>query len=127
MSNLDTLNSEIIKINEIDAIWDCINTDKSIQYFWFGRQPYKLIWEFQKKIHSKIVDKLIPGVVLLLEHDHVYTLGKNANCNYLLDSKPNDAEIVHIDRGGEVTYHLPGQIVVYLVLDLSFYKTDLNW
>ncbi|SVC99438.1 uncharacterized protein METZ01_LOCUS352292, partial [marine metagenome] len=53
----------------------------------------------QKQLHRKRVAGEIPDVVLLLEHDSVYTFGKNADTNLLLDSKPNDAAVVQIDRG----------------------------
>ena len=95
-----------------------IKCKSEIQYFWFGQQPYNPIWSLQKQLHEKRVSGEISDVVLLLEHGHVYTLGKNADRNYLLDSKPSNADVVQIDRGGEVTYHGPGQLVCYPIIDL---------
>ena len=69
----------------------------------------------------------ISDVVLLLEHDHVYTLGKNADRNHLLDSKPSNADVMQIDRGGEVTYHGPGQLVCYPIIDLHNYHMSVSW
>ena len=66
-------------------------------------------------------------MVLLLEHNHVYTFGKNADRNYLLDSKPQNADVIQIDRGGEVTYHGPGQLVCYPIIDLHDYKMSVSW
>ena len=66
--------------------------------------------------------------VWILQHKECYTLGRGASeKNLLFEPKNEPSELVRIDRGGEVTLHLPGQLVVYLVLDLRRYKTDLNW
>ena len=108
-------------------IWEHLQSDNEIQYFWFGQQPYKPIWELQKQLHAKRVAGKISDVVLLLEHDHVYTFGKNADRNNLLDSKPRNAEVVQIDRGGEVTYHGPGQLVCYPIIDLHNFQLSVSW
>jgi len=64
----------------------------------------------------------------MLQHLHCYTLGRGATeSNLLFDVSNPPFDLYRIDRGGEVTYHLPGQLVVYLVFDLRRYKTDLNW
>ena len=63
---------------------------------------------------------------MLLEHNHVYTLGKNANKNHILQSNHN-IETVNIDRGGDVTYHGPGQLVGYPIIDLHNYKMSISW
>lgn len=117
----------LIDINTPDSIWRHLKANGTIQYFWLGRHPYMPIWELQKRLHEKRVADEIPDVVLLLEHEHVYTFGKNANKDLLLDSKPHDAEVVQIDRGGQVTYHGPGQLVVYPILDLHNYKMSVSW
>ena len=62
-----------------------------------------------------------------MEHNHVYTLGKNANENHILPSRPKDADIIRIDRGGDVTYHGPGQLVGYPIMDLHDYKMSITW
>ena len=66
-------------------------------------------------------------IVLMLEHEHVYTFGKNADPNYLLDSNPKNAEVIQIDRGGEVAYHGPGQLVCYPIIDLHNYQMSVTW
>ena len=81
----------------------------------------------QKELHKNRVANNISDIVLLLEHEHVYTLGKNADRNLLLDSKPQNTEVVQIDRGGEVTYHGPGQLVCYPIIDLHDYKMSVSW
>ncbi len=114
-------------LESIDLIWQHIDKGNSIQYFWLGQQSYYPIWELQKELHAKRVGGEICDVVLLLEHDHVYTFGKNADRNHLLDSKPQNADVIQIDRGGEVTYHGPGQLVCYPIIDLHDYKMSVSW
>jgi lipoyl(octanoyl) transferase len=73
----------------------------------------------------------IPDTLLLLEHAHVYTFGRNARKEHLLVSKQFlaklDAEIFETDRGGDITYHGPGQLVGYPILDLARHRRDLAW
>ena len=99
---------KLIHIDTPNSIWEHIRSESKIQYFWLGQQSYQPIWHLQKQLHAKRVSGEIPDVILLLEHDHVYTLRKNADRDHLLDSKPSNTDVVQIDRGGEVTYHGPG-------------------
>lgn len=73
----------------------------------------------------------IPDTLLLLEHPHVYTLGRNAKRENLLFSTERlrqlHAEVFETDRGGDVTYHGPGQLVGYPVMDLKQHRRDLGW
>ena len=57
----------------------------------------------------------------------MYTLGKNANKNHVLQNIDPDIKIYQIERGGDVTYHGPGQLVVYPIIDLSNYKKSISW
>jgi len=118
---------KLINLDRPNAIWEYIQSSHRIQYFWLGQQPYHPIWVLQKQLHAKRVLGEIPDIVLLLEHDHVYTFGKNADTNHLLDSKPSDTEVIQIDRGGEVTYHGPGQLVCYPIIDLHNYQMSVSW
>ena len=122
-----SVQSSVIHLQDPESIWAHIDKRKKIQYFWFGRQAYKPIWALQKALHAKRVLGSINDVVLFVEHDHVYTFGKNANTNLLLSTKPHNAEVVQIDRGGQVTYHGPGQLVGYPILDLHGYRKSVSW
>ncbi|MBT5078813.1 MAG: lipoyl(octanoyl) transferase LipB, partial [Candidatus Marinimicrobia bacterium] len=103
------------------------NCAEKVNYFWLGTQLYEPIWDLQKKIHSLRKDDEIKDVFLLLEHDHVYTFGKNANHDHLLPTYPSEAEVVQIDRGGDITYHGPGQLVGYPIVDLHGYEKSVSW
>jgi len=94
--------------------------------FYLGRQSYRPVWELQRRLHAWRVTGKIPDVVLLLEHQPVYTLGKNADERHLLASRPVDAEVVVCDRGGDVTYHGPGQIVGYPIVHLGAFGKDIH-
>jgi lipoyl(octanoyl) transferase len=70
----------------------------------------------------------IPDTLLLLEHPHVYTLGRNGKREHLLvPAQRLHAPVVETDRGGDVTYHGPGQLVGYPILDLTRHRRDLGW
>ena len=100
--------------------------ENMINFIYLGKQDYLPMWELQKYLHTLRKNRKIPDVVLLLEHKSVYTFGKNADKNYLLDSHL-EAEIVQTDRGGEVTYHGLGQLVGYPILNLNDYKKSITW
>ena len=95
-----------------------------------GSIDYKQTWELQEgylqeviagRLDSKVVNT--SGYLLMVEHPHVYTLGKSGTENNLLISdqflKQIQATFYRINRGGDITYHGPGQLVVYPVLDLD--------
>jgi len=92
-----------------------------------GYMDYQSTWDLQKGYHQKVLDGDTTDTLLLVEHESVYTLGKNANENHLLQSAPEDAKIFHIERGGDITYHGPGQLVGYPILDLHRYTTSISW
>ena len=80
-----------------------------------GLQPYTPVWEaMQRHIENRRADSA--DELWLLEHAPVYTLGRNAKEEHLL--APGDIPVIQVDRGGQVTYHGPGQAVIYLMLDL---------
>src|SRR5699024_7319949 len=84
----------------------------------------------RKKASNDKIDVKNNEVLLLVEHPHVYTLGKNGDKNHLLKGAAElaeiDAEFVESDRGGDITYHGPGQIVGYPILDLDRHFTDMH-
>ena len=82
---------------------------------WLGRVPYREAWALQRAMHSSSPDDHL----LLLEHPHVYTLGKRADMRHVLVPPAEvGAELVRTDRGGDVTYHGPGQLVGYPIVSL---------
>jgi lipoyl(octanoyl) transferase len=82
---------------------------------WLGRVPYEPTWRAMQQFTEQR-DAATPDELWLLEHDPVFTLGMNADPSHLL--APADIPVVRIDRGGQVTYHGPGQLVVYPLIDV---------
>lgn len=91
-----------------------------------GHLSYSETWEIQKSFFKDRMDGKTPDTLLLVEHDPVYTLGKNANEDNILEARPDSAEVIQVDRGGDVTWHGPGQIVGYPILDLRLYKLNVK-
>ena len=80
-----------------------------------------------KKIHKLVMENRIKDTILFLEHPHVYTFGKNADKNFLLPSRDKTVDVIQSDRGGQITYHGPGQLVVYPIIDLKKYVKSITW
>jgi len=116
---------------------------QAIAHYDLGHAPYKPVWELQTAIQQRLVtqkkrlrkqervdEPLEQEVLLFVEHPHVYTLGKSGDATHLLKGLAQlehlDAEYVEIDRGGDITYHGPGQIVGYPILDLDRHFTDIH-
>ena len=91
-----------------------------------GLQPYWDVWQLQKKMQLKRIHDEIDDTLVLVEHDPVYTLGKNADEDHLLQSRNKSVDIFKIERGGDITFHGPGQLVGYPILDLSNYKKSVS-
>ena len=115
--------------------------NKKIQLQDLGSKDYKSTWEYQEEIFKDIVDLKIknrreeldlptPNYLLFVEHPHVYTLGKSGDLENLLlnekQLKAKGATFYKINRGGDITYHGPGQIVGYPILDLENFFTDIH-
>jgi lipoyl(octanoyl) transferase len=94
-----------------------------------GLVPYQIAWDYQRSLfNERINNPQLEDILLLLEHPPVYTLGKGADVNFVkFDPEKRDYELHRIERGGEVTYHCPGQLVGYPILNLQHYQTDLHW
>ncbi|HKC68448.1 MAG TPA: lipoyl(octanoyl) transferase LipB [Bacteroidia bacterium] len=108
-----------------------------------GLIDYKACWDYQEELQQKIVaqktsnrylpeneQQITDNYMLFVEHPHVYTLGKSGDENNLLISseflKSINATYYKINRGGDITYHGPGQLVVYPILDLENFFTDIH-
>jgi lipoyl(octanoyl) transferase len=93
--------------------------------------PYGPACESQRQLVRARKTNAIPDVLLLCEHPHVITLGRNGNRDNLRVSDAllaqKNAEFHSSDRGGDITYHGPGQIVGYPILDLTGYRRDIGW
>ncbi len=88
---------------------------------WLGRLPYTEAWDLQRAIHEgKVVGRTKDDYLLLLEHPPVFTIGRNGDgSNLLVDRVGLGAEVHHVDRGGDITFHGPGQLVGYPILSLD--------
>ena len=102
-----------------------VNTKIDIQDL--GKLLYKKTWNYQKKLLKKRSNNEINDTLILVEHEPVFTLGKNADENHILQNCPDNIKTYHIERGGDVTYHGPGQLVGYPILDLRNYKKSISW
>ena len=88
---------------------------------------YNSAWDIQKEYHKKVVSGKEPDTLIIVEHEPVYTLGKSANDNHLLQSASEEIQVFRIERGGDITFHGPGQIVVYPILDLNRFVKSVSW
>lgn len=104
-----------------------------------GRAQYQPVWDLQKRAQQLLIKQKrgelpdsvnLSDILFLVEHPHVYTLGKSGDSANLLKSISElsyiDAKYIEIDRGGDITYHGPGQIVGYPILDLDQHFTDIH-
>jgi lipoyl(octanoyl) transferase len=96
-----------------------------------GLVDYAAGLELQRERVAQRKAGAIPDTLVLLEHPHVYTLGRNARPENMLVSAEwlasRGAQVFHTDRGGDVTYHGPGQLVGYPILDLTQHRRDISW
>lgn len=103
---------------------------RKLVYCDLGLIDYKDAWDLQKSIHQLRVENKINDVLLLLEHPHTYTLGKTTDKENLVGDKKyldeNKISVYDIDRGGDITYHGPGQIVGYPIISLTNWQQDTH-
>ncbi len=112
-----------------------------VQCIDLGLIDYKEAWDFQETLFKKIIDQKIArrtddsvsdplNYLLVCEHPHVYTLGKSGKEDHLLLNESelglHEASYYKINRGGDITYHGPGQLVVYPIFDLDQFFTDIH-
>lgn len=114
--------------------------ERRVQFEDWGRISYKEAWDRQTVLQKKLIDykrnvreraKDSPyHYFVLCEHPHVFTLGKSGSMDHLLmtqeELETENIEFFKINRGGDITYHGPGQIVGYPILDLEFFFTDVH-
>ncbi|BAO55638.1 lipoyl(octanoyl) transferase LipB [Nonlabens marinus] len=115
--------------------------NKTVIFQDLGRKDYKEVWDYQEELFKDILDTKIQNRrqdagletenhLLFVEHDHVYTLGKSGDVEHLLANDQKLADIgatyYKINRGGDITYHGPGQITGYPILDLENFFTDIH-
>lgn len=115
--------------------------NKTVNYTHLGTMDYAKCWQLQEKLMQEIIDiklanrnaeKILPtkNYLLTVEHPHVYTLGKSGKENHLLVDKnflkKINATYYKVNRGGDITYHGYGQLVVYPILDLENFFTDIH-
>ncbi|MGP1382271.1 MAG: lipoyl(octanoyl) transferase LipB [Thainema sp.] len=99
------------------------------QLYQMGKIPYATAWQWQQQlVEARRQQPDLPDVLLLLEHPSVYTLGQGASLEFLKsDPASLDVELYRVERGGEITYHTPGQLVGYPILNLVRHQKDLHW
>jgi len=115
--------------------------NREIKFIDLGQMDYKDAWDYQQNLFDQIIEikkknrqnntnNATPNYFIFVEHPHVYTLGKSGNIsNLLIDEnqlKNKNASFYKINRGGDITYHGPGQIVCYPILDLENFFTDIH-
>ena len=94
-----------------------------------GIVKYTRVWSQQRSlVAERITNPELNDVLILLEHPPVYTLGTGSTLDFLkFDPHAAEFEVHRIERGGEVTYHCPDQLVGYPIMNLRYYKQDLHW
>jgi lipoyl(octanoyl) transferase len=119
-----------------------LSSNRLVRFEDLGSRDYKECWDFQESLFQRIVDRKLAkrldptaeenleNHLLFVEHPHVYTLGKSGDQKHLLlneeQLKKVKASFYPINRGGDITYHGPGQIVGYPIFDLELFFTDIH-
>jgi lipoyl(octanoyl) transferase len=117
----------------------------TVNFYDLGHAPYQPVWDLQAAIQQRLIDEKLErrdkesphesadqsnDVLLFVEHPHVYTLGKSGDKAHLLKGMAElaniEAEFIEIDRGGDITYHGPGQVVGYPIFDMDRHFTDIH-
>ena len=105
-----------------------IDTKQSkIKLINMGTTSYQEVWELQKDLQKQRISGDIEDTIILTEHEAVYTLGKNASKNHLLQNRDMTVDVFHVERGGDITFHGPGQLVGYPIINLKDYRPSITW
>jgi lipoyl(octanoyl) transferase len=91
-----------------------------------GRVPYAEAWDLQRSLAARVAEGDMPDTIVLLEHPPVVTLGRRADPAELHIPDDADVEVIETNRGGKSTYHGPGQLVCYPIVDLRRHGTDVK-
>ena len=118
-----------VVIGKLDTVGDSAHPDSAFLFQPAAPVPFERAWRDQQRWQQRLLEEPgTPGAVWLLQHQPCYTLGRGSSLQHLhFDPAHPPAPLHRIDRGGEVTHHLPGQLVVYPVLDLRRHQPDLHW
>jgi len=101
-------------------------SERVLEVIQAGVVPYAEALEWQRSLAQARIDRRIPhDMLLLLEHPPVVTFGRNSQASHLL--RPAGVDVFEVERGGDVTFHGPGQLVGYPIIDLTGYRQDLHW
>lgn len=111
-----------------DASQDLVEASECLLYC-PGIVPYQPVWRWQQQlVAARRQCSELPDALLLLEHWPIYTLGKGANQAFVKASMDaSSPPVLRVERGGEVTYHCPGQLIGYPILNLQRHQPDLHW
>jgi lipoyl(octanoyl) transferase len=100
----------------------------TLQVYQLGLTAYQAAWDLQKHWQRTIINNPDhPDVLMVLEHPPVYTLGTGSSLEFVKFGSNDGYELYRSERGGEVTYHCPGQLVLYPILNLRRHRQDLHW
>jgi lipoyl(octanoyl) transferase len=104
---------------------------KILSFIDLHQQSYQPVWDFQRRLQKLRIEQKIPDTLIFVEHKPVYTIGKNGSDLHVIASEQSlrqqGIEVVHVDRGGDVTYHGPGQLVGYPIFDLHQHKQSVSF
>ncbi len=115
--------------------------NKQVKFTDLGLMDYKEAWDYQEELFTRVVnikltnrnnntEESTPNYLLFCQHPHVFTLGKSGSMDHLLvnneELSQKEASFYKINRGGDITYHGPGQLVAYPILDLDNFFTDIH-
>jgi lipoyl(octanoyl) transferase len=106
-----------------------MSKSQNVRACWLGRTPYQEAWDLQAEIVAAVREGGAPDTLLLLEHPHVFTMGKAASSDDILwdesERAVREVDVIWSDRGGEATYHGPGQLVGYPIIDLAHFELTI--
>jgi lipoate-protein ligase B len=116
---------------QLNAYFSVVEMIKVLNLLEFGYQSYGRCWNLQKLLAERCLQSRLAGkpenFLIFVEHFPVYTLGKGGSMEHLKASNNSMIPLYRIERGGNITWHGPGQLIAYPVFDLMTFKKDLHW